>query len=108
MPSVVHCTQGKDRTGLIVALLLMILGVPVAAIEEDYVLSEKGLAPFASTRLAEISRIGLTKEWGAVDPKMIRALEEHLSGRYGGLEKYLDAIGFTEEERQQTRELLLY
>ncbi len=108
VPSLVHCTQGKDRTGLIVALVLMILGVPIAAIEHDYVLSEAGLANFATGRLAEISRIGLTKEWGKVDPKMIKALDEHLSARYVGVDKYLDSIRFVEKDRVQMRELLLY
>ena len=104
----VHCTQGKDRTGLIVALVLMILDVPIAAIENDYVESEKGLEKFATTRLAEIARIGLTKEWGKVDQKMIKALDEHLSKRYGGIDGYLDTIGFVAKEREQMRDLLLY
>lgn len=90
------------------ALVLMILGVPVAVIENDYVLSEAGLAIFAKSSLAEISRIGLTKEWGKVDTRMIVALDEHLSTRYGGVENYLDTIGFVEKEREQLRELLLY
>lgn len=108
VPSLVHCTQGKDRTGLVVALVLLTLGVPVSAIEHDYVASEKGLATFANTRLAQIARIGLTEEWGKTDPKMIRALDEHLTKVYGGIDGYLDSIGFTEEERRKMRDLLLY
>jgi protein-tyrosine phosphatase len=38
-PAVVHCTAGKDRTGLIIALLLGIAGVPSEQIIEDYALS---------------------------------------------------------------------
>jgi hypothetical protein len=80
----------------------------VAAIEHDYVASEQGLAQFANTRLKEISRIGLTEAWGKTDPELIRALDEHLNTAHGGIDGYLDSIGFTAEERTQLRELLLY
>jgi protein-tyrosine phosphatase len=41
VPVLVHCTGGKDRTGVIIALLLHALGVPNDAIVEDYVLSTR-------------------------------------------------------------------
>ena len=40
-----HCAAGKDRTGLIAALLLDLAGVAPAYIAEDYALSETYLAP---------------------------------------------------------------
>ncbi|KAI1462182.1 tyrosine/serine protein phosphatase [Annulohypoxylon moriforme] len=43
-PILVHCTQGKDRTGVIIALILMILSVPASAIDHDYMLSHAGLS----------------------------------------------------------------
>lgn len=39
-PILVHCIHGKDRTGLIIMLLLMLCDVPSEAIVDDYVLSE--------------------------------------------------------------------
>jgi protein-tyrosine phosphatase len=36
VPMLVHCTAGKDRTGVAIALLLLLLGVPEAAIRADY------------------------------------------------------------------------
>jgi hypothetical protein len=44
-----HCVGGKDRTGLVAALLLRLAGVPVETVEEDYVLSEARLPPPAET-----------------------------------------------------------
>lgn len=46
IPLLLHCTAGKDRAGLIIALLLSIAGVPEADIAEDYALSENYLATF--------------------------------------------------------------
>lgn len=42
-PLVVHCTAGKDRTGVIIALLLSIAGVDDKAIAEEYALTDLGL-----------------------------------------------------------------
>lgn len=40
-PTVVHCTSGKDRTGLLVALVLSLLGVPREQILADFALTER-------------------------------------------------------------------
>ncbi|HZM79063.1 MAG TPA: tyrosine-protein phosphatase [Candidatus Limnocylindrales bacterium] len=39
-PTVVHCVAGKDRTGLVAALTLSLLGVPDDHIAEDYAMTE--------------------------------------------------------------------
>lgn len=39
---------------------------------------------------------------------MVERIEGHLRERYGGLEGYLDGIGFGEDERDALREALLY
>jgi len=39
-PVLVHCTSGKDRTGVVVASILKIIGIPHEAIIEEYLLSE--------------------------------------------------------------------
>lgn len=44
LPALIHCTAGKDRTGLIVALLLRLSGVPHHVIAADFALSEPALA----------------------------------------------------------------
>ena len=43
LPAVFHCTAGKDRTGVLSALLLGIAGVPREGIVEDYALSARFL-----------------------------------------------------------------
>jgi protein-tyrosine phosphatase len=43
LPAVFHCTAGKDRTGVLAALVLGQLGVPDGAIAEDYALTEQAV-----------------------------------------------------------------
>ncbi|KAM5377456.1 hypothetical protein ACJZ2D_004995 [Fusarium nematophilum] len=108
IPCVVHCTQGKDRTGLVCALVLMILDVPISAIEHDYGLSDDALIPEREERLVEIRQIGLTDDWADTAADMIVRIKQHLDDRYGGLDAYLDSIGFGAGDRARVREALLY
>ena len=39
-PTVIHCMAGRDRTGIVIACVLEVLGVPDAVIAEDYALSD--------------------------------------------------------------------
>ncbi|KAI0490713.1 protein-tyrosine phosphatase-like protein [Xylaria cf. heliscus] len=105
-PALVHCTQGKDRTGMIVALALLILQVPTDAIIHDYLLSQPGLEPEREERVAEMVKIGLTPAWGDCPPELIERVCGHLDVRYGGVEGYLDSIGFGAEDRARLVEVL--
>lgn len=105
-PLLVHCTQGKDRTGLIIALILMILSVPASAIDHDYMLSTEGLSSEREMRMKEIRDIGLTAEWGDSSPDFVSRVVEHIDAKYGGVEGYLDSVGFDASERQRIVEVL--
>lgn len=39
-PILIHCLSGKDRTGIVVAALLLIIGIDEKVIKEEYLLSE--------------------------------------------------------------------
>ncbi|KAK8041150.1 hypothetical protein PG994_014157 [Apiospora phragmitis] len=106
LPILVHCTQGKDRTGLIVALVLMILGVPLEAVSHDYLLTQGALEADRETRIAEIEEIGLTPDWGDCPPDFVARIHEHLVSRYGGVEAYLDGIEFGSDKRRRLVEVL--
>lgn len=43
---VIHCTAGKDRTGVLAALILALAGVDHRTVAEEYELTELGLAPW--------------------------------------------------------------
>lgn len=102
----VHCTQGKDRTGLIISLLLFLLNIPVEAITNDYVMSEEALLPERAARMKEIESIGLTEDFAGCPKDWVEKMWEHLNEKYGGVEKYCEKIGFGGEEIEKLRALL--
>ncbi|KAI8073826.1 protein-tyrosine phosphatase-like protein [Gongronella butleri] len=105
-PIHVHCTQGKDRTGIIVALLLSICGVPEDLIVLDYARTQAGLAPIYDTMLIEVKRNGLSDEFMDASPQNMRGLLEFLKQEYGSVSGYLASIGFDKEHQDQVRAIL--
>jgi protein-tyrosine phosphatase len=106
----VHCVGGKDRTGLVVALLLRLAGVPPAVIAADYALSGPNLVEVLAAWVAEGATEGerAARESMSASPAeaMIGVLEE-LDARYGGVRGYLAAAGVSEETIEGARRRLL-
>ncbi|KAF5391155.1 hypothetical protein D9757_003080 [Collybiopsis confluens] len=105
-PVLVHCTQGKDRSGLVVMLVLFILGVPVEFVKEDYVLSDKGLERIRKSMLVEVFEIGMDETYTRAPEEVVDAVWKYLQ-EGGGVDAYLDGIGFGHLKRQKLREILL-
>ena len=103
---VIHCVGGKDRTGLLSALLLYLAGVSVSEIAADYALSEKRLRPRhdkwfeAAENEAELQRL---KRIAQCPPESIMQVFAELDRRYGSVEKYLQAGGVSNEELELAR-----
>ena len=106
-PVLVHCTQGKDRTGLVILLLLLLCRVGQEAAEGDYAMSERELEPEREERLAEIRKVGLDETFAGCPPDFVRTVVNHLDEQYGGVEKYLSGIGVGEEAQQKIRAIML-
>ncbi|KAF1920102.1 protein-tyrosine phosphatase-like protein [Ampelomyces quisqualis] len=105
-PVLVHCTQGKDRTGLIVMLLLFLLGVDEAAIDEDYRLSESELAPEREERLKEMQSIGLSEQFAVCPVGVVSTVHSHIKEKYGTTEKYLEYTGVSKEAIETVKWIL--
>jgi protein-tyrosine phosphatase len=97
---VVHCAAGKDRTGLVSALLLRLAGVAVAEIAADYAESERNLAPLWQSWIEEGEdepererRRQLTATPAAVMTGVIEELER----RHTDVRAYLRGGGATED-----------
>ncbi|KAF1845880.1 uncharacterized protein K460DRAFT_386286 [Cucurbitaria berberidis CBS 394.84] len=106
-PVLVHCTQGKDRTGLVVMLVLFLLGVDQEVIEKDYVLSESELAPEKEQRMKEIGSIGLSEQFAVCPLDVVTSVHSHLQEKYGGTEEYLEKIGVNKDTVDLVKRKLL-
>ncbi|MHB1317404.1 MAG: tyrosine-protein phosphatase [Anaerolineae bacterium] len=98
---VIHCQAGKDRTGIIVALLLRLAGVPDATIMADYVESEPRLWPVWDAMVAAAAAIGTEPDYSMKPlafPSVFQNLLDQLDGQYGGVEGYLAHIGLSPDE----------
>lgn len=95
---VFHCAAGKDRTGIVAALLLSSLGVPDELIGADYHLSERAIRPALAwaeeNEPAMVAEIGQLPEWAflAREPTVLAFLDM-LRERHGSIEAYLVDAG---------------
>lgn len=114
LPVVLHCTAGKDRTGVATALLLAALGVAHADIVADYALSDR-VTDFESIVMQGDSWAFLRQLPPAVraplfasEPAFIEATLECIRERHGGLEEYLRVrLGLDDEALAQLRQRYL-
>lgn len=106
-PVLIHCTQGKDRTGLIIMLVLWLIPVDDNVIEKDYMLSESELAVEKESRMKEIGAIGLSEQFAVCPPGLAKEVHSHIQEKYGGVEQYLlDRVGVSRETLENVRRML--
>ncbi len=97
-PLVFHCAAGKDRTGVLAALVLSTLGVPDHDVAADYALSADAMARrLAWLRATDPDGAVLMARqpagWLAAPAEAMLALLAHLRQAHGGAEGYLRAHG---------------
>jgi protein tyrosine/serine phosphatase len=96
-PVIVHCTAGKDRTGVLVAVLLSLLGVDEQTVVHDYAQSAEAMEALRA-KLVERYPEGKDLIEGATEvfsaaPANIEALLADLRADYGSVEEYAEAAG---------------
>lgn len=91
-----HCTAGKDRTGVVSAILLALAGVSDEDIIYDYSLSRE----FNKSRLEEYLKQHpeIDREIVLANEKSMRSFLDMLREKHNSIEQYLLDIGVTEEE----------
>ncbi|KAF9732750.1 tyrosine phosphatase [Paraphaeosphaeria minitans] len=126
--ALIHCTAGKDRTGIFFGLLFSFLGVPDAQIADEYQLTEPGLSHIYDAVLPRLvaspafvryqreklqggseeeGRKAALRMLGAKRESMLGALEM-LRGQWGSSEKYMrEVCGLGDGEVEALRRNLL-
>jgi protein-tyrosine phosphatase len=101
LPAVFHCSAGKDRTGVLSALVLSFLGVPDETIVVDYALSAAAMGRLLERLKAEYpeSVDAVEKFAPAILHVVPETMEEFLASmrsEYGSYDALAEALGVTE------------
>lgn len=114
-PCLIHCTAGKDRTGTVVAIILMLLGVNDEEIVKDYTLTTIGLEPALPALVERFKAQNVyrdnwegTMNMSSSKPEWIIAFLGQFREKYGTVENYVeDQVGLSEGDIQRIRSNLL-
>ena len=109
-PVLIHCTEGKDRTGWISAMLQLVAGADEDAVIEQYLLSNTYREALIDREVAKAKRSGGTRAGQIrrallqVDASYLQAGLDELKTRFGDLDGYLtEGLGLSEETVETLR-----
>jgi protein-tyrosine phosphatase len=112
LPAVFHCSAGKDRTGVLSALILAFLGVPDETIVADYAISAAAMAHLLENIKAEYP--DSVEEVERYAPAILQVMPESmeqtlasLRSRYGSYGALAEALGVTGAVDQLRRTVLI-
>ncbi|HEV7183017.1 MAG TPA: tyrosine-protein phosphatase [Leifsonia sp.] len=111
---VVHCTAGKDRTGIVVALALLAIGVDRETVVADYAQTEENLrGPWLEKMLQIVQEHGVDVTpdirviMGGSPPEALESVLDLIDRERGGVHRYLCAAGLGEFELAKLRSVLV-
>ncbi|MEZ4735895.1 MAG: tyrosine-protein phosphatase [Caldilineaceae bacterium] len=109
--TVIHCHAGKDRAGLIAALLLALAKVPAPVIAADYAASEERLWPLYHQLVAaaagDPARLAKLPPKPTALPERMLAVLAHLTEWYGGADAYFLQAGVARQTLTRLRQRLV-
>jgi Protein tyrosine/serine phosphatase len=104
-----HCSAGKDRTGVVSALLLLLAGVSEADVIDDYALTSDMLqtmrARFREELKGKLPDDRIDQVMGAPAENM-RKMIDYLNEKWGGVRAYLDQIGLDATSQDELKDLM--
>jgi len=110
-PAVYHCAAGKDRTGVVSAILLGVLGVPEQVIVADYAATQENLDAIIdrlmSTKGYHTMLSALPPDTLHAEPETMLAFLERMRGRYGSMAAYAESAGVSPASIDRLRDRLL-
>jgi len=108
-PVVFYCTAGKDRTGVLTAIILSICGTQLEDIVEDYSLSANVYAEMNDHKamVGALSQRSLDpKTFLGAPPEVMADTLLAIKENYGSVEGYCNWIGFGPERREKLKRVL--
>jgi len=110
-PLVMHCVAGKDRTGVLAALILDLLGVADEDIATDYALTSIGAARFTEwlrrNDPSPARQAPPPDYYVRTPPEAMLTFLAELRDRYGSVERYLTGAGLAPDKIETLRDHLL-
>lgn len=106
-PVVVHCTAGKDRTGVTTAFLLSVLGVKRKLIEEDFILSNRDQPRHIKFLESRGLSSGSVHRNVGVPEDAMKVFLDGMDKEHGGVIAFLYKIGIDDEMQSAIRSVLL-
>ncbi|WP_158962944.1 tyrosine-protein phosphatase [Myroides fluvii] len=105
-----HCSAGKDRTGMIGAIVLSILNVDRETIMEEYLLSNNGRVDDVSSRM-KLAKFGkflfpkidyeVIENFSWIKPNYLEAMFAAIETKYGSMDSYIkDGLDISDAQRQ--------
>jgi protein-tyrosine phosphatase len=112
IPAVFHCAAGKDRTGVLAALLLSSLGVDDAHICADYGLTQDAMRrsiAWSKVHRPELAQRYATipKAYLAADPRAMQIILTDLAQQHGSVRNYVREIGVADATINALENLVL-
>jgi protein-tyrosine phosphatase len=112
LPAVFHCAAGKDRTGVLAALLLSSLGVDDGHICADYGLTQDAMQrtiAWSKVHRPELAERYATipKAYLAADPRAMQIILTELAQQHGSVRNYVREIGVADDTVEALGNLLL-
>ena len=109
-PVLYHCTAGKDRTGMITALILKVLKFDDSVIFEEYLQSNNLRKKIIQQRLNLAHTfhfvyprldIGVVEKTSWIERKYLRSAFDEIDKKYGSMDNYIhQVLGISESQRE--------
>ena len=109
--AVYHCAAGKDRTGVVSAILLGVLGVPDEIIVADYAATQENLDAIIDRLMAtegyQTMLSALPPDTLHANPETMLVFLERMRGAHGSMADYAKAAGVSQEQLDRLRARLV-
>ena len=110
-----HCTSGKDRTGIVVALIMLALGASIEDVKLEYYASAISTFAFTESMTQSLRKFGYggnaldeARYFGGIGANISEGIYKFIVKEYGSVEGYLsDALGVDKEKTGQLKQKYL-